>query len=211
MGEMKEYIYSRHAVHEVLCAKRRQVFSIAIAEGAQETGKLAEIIELAKAQTIQLNRAPRGKLDRITPNHQGVVAEVSGYPYSDMVEILDGIQDEPPFILLLDSLQDPQNFGALIRTAEAVGGAWRRHSAGALGGGDACCGQRIFRCERTSADRAFQSFAGDGCAPRCKRMAGGAGSSRGGGGGEFASSEGRIGAGGRLRGGGSARTDAQEV
>ena len=50
-----------------------------------------------------------------------MVAEADKYPYSDVVEILDNIKDEPPFILLLDSLQDPQNFGTLIRTAEAVG------------------------------------------------------------------------------------------
>ncbi len=118
---MREFLYSRNAVHEALLARRRQVFSIEIAEGAQEKGKLAEIVELAKEQKIKLTRAPRARLDKIHQNHQGVVAEVSGYPYSDVVEILDGSKDEPPFILLLDSLQDPQNFGTLIRTAEAVG------------------------------------------------------------------------------------------
>lgn len=118
---MKEFIYSRNAVHEALRAKRRQIFSIEIAEGAQEKGKLAEIVKLASQQKIKVNRVPRGRLDKIHQNHQGVIAEVSGYPYSDVVEILDSIKNEPPFILILDSLQDPQNFGALIRTAEAVG------------------------------------------------------------------------------------------
>lgn len=118
---MKEHIYSRNAVHEVLRAKRRQVFSIDIADSAQEKGKLAEILKLAGQQKIKVNRVPRGRLDKIHQNHQGVAAEVDKYPYSDVVEILDNIKDEPPFILLLDSLQDPQNFGTLIRTAEAVG------------------------------------------------------------------------------------------
>lgn len=118
---MKEYIYSRNAVYETLCAERRQVFSIDIAEGAQEKGTLAEIVKLAGQQKIKVNRVPRGKLDKVNQNHQGVVAEVSAYPYSDLVDILDSIKDEPAFILLLDSLQDPQNFGTLIRTAEAVG------------------------------------------------------------------------------------------
>ncbi len=51
------------------------------------------------------------------------MAEVSAYPYSDEVDILDHAkkQNEQPFILLLDTLNDPQNFGTLIRTAEAVG------------------------------------------------------------------------------------------
>lgn len=118
---MKETIYSRNAVHETLLAKRRQIFSIDIAEGAQEKGKLAEIVKLAGQQRIKVNRVPRGKLDKINQNHQGVAAEVSGYPYSDVVEILDNAKDKQPFILILDSLQDPQNFGTLIRTAEAVG------------------------------------------------------------------------------------------
>lgn len=118
---MKEYIYSRNAVHEALLANRRQVFSIDIAEGAQEKGRLAEIVKFAAQRKIKVNRVPRGRLDKVHQNHQGIIAEVSGYPYSDLVDILDSIKDEPPFILLLDSLQDPQNFGTLIRTAEAVG------------------------------------------------------------------------------------------
>lgn len=118
---MKEYIYSRNAVHEALLANRRQVFSIDIAEGAQEKGRLAKIVKLAAQRKIKVNRVPRGRLDKVHQNHQGIIAEVSGYPYSDLVDILDSIKDEPPFILLLDSLQDPQNFGTLIRTAEAVG------------------------------------------------------------------------------------------
>lgn len=118
---MKEFIYSRNAVYEAVVAKRRQIFSIEIAEGAQEKGKLAEIVKLAGQRKIKVNRVPRGRLDKIHQNHQGVIAEVSGYPYADVTDILDHVKDEPPFVLLLDSLQDPQNFGTLIRTAEAVG------------------------------------------------------------------------------------------
>lgn len=118
---MKELIYSRNAVYEVLVAKRRQVFSIEIAEGVQEKGKLVEILNLAKEQKIKVNRVPRTKLDKIHQNNQGIVAEVGEYPYSDVIEILDNSKEELPFILILDSLQDPQNFGTLIRTAEAVG------------------------------------------------------------------------------------------
>lgn len=118
---MKELIYSRNAVYEAIVAQRRQIFSIEIAEGAQEKGKLAEILSLAKERKIKVNRAPKAKLDKIHQNHQGIVAEVGEYPYSDTVEILENAKDELPFILMLDSLQDPQNFGALIRTAEAVG------------------------------------------------------------------------------------------
>ncbi|CAG1013355.1 Putative TrmH family tRNA/rRNA methyltransferase [Anaerolineales bacterium] len=118
---MKELIYSRNAVYEVLSARRRQVFGIEIAEGVQEKGKLTEILKLAQGQKIKISRVPRPKLDKVHENHQGIVAEVSGYPYVDVTDILDNAKGEPPFVLILDSLQDPQNFGTLIRTAEAIG------------------------------------------------------------------------------------------
>ena len=122
-GHMKEYIYSRNAVYESLRARRRDVFHVQIAEGAQEKGRLGEIIKIANQHGIKVNRVPRARLDKIHPNHQGVVAEVSGYPYSDLGDILENARsnEEEPFLLLLDSLNDPQNFGALLRTAEVVG------------------------------------------------------------------------------------------
>lgn len=120
---MKEFIYSRNAVYETLRARRRDVFEILIAEGAQEKGKISEIVELAKQRKIKVTRVPRPRLDKIHENHQGIVADVSAYPYSNVVDILDAARQksEPPFVLILDSLHDPQNFGTLLRTAEAVG------------------------------------------------------------------------------------------
>jgi 23S rRNA (guanosine2251-2'-O)-methyltransferase len=118
---MRELIYSRNAVYETLVAKRRQIFSIEIAEGVQEKGKIEQILQLAKEQKIKVNRVPRPKVDKVHQNNQGIIAEVSGYPYSDVIEILENAKGELPFVLMLDSLQDPQNFGTLIRTAEALG------------------------------------------------------------------------------------------
>jgi 23S rRNA (guanosine2251-2'-O)-methyltransferase len=120
---MKEFIYSRNAVYEALRARRREVFKIQVSEGAQEKGRLAEILRMAKESKIPVERIQRGRLDKIHQHHQGVAAEVGEYIYSDILEILDSARaaDEQPFILLLDSLNDPQNFGTLLRTAEAVG------------------------------------------------------------------------------------------
>jgi len=120
---MKEYIYSRNAVYETLCAGRRQIFQLLIAEGAQEKGRLGEIIALARQQKIKSERVSRRRLDSIHRQHQGVAAQVSGYLYHDLVDILTLAQKraESPFVLLLDTLQDPQNLGTLLRTAEAVG------------------------------------------------------------------------------------------
>ena len=118
---MKELIYSRNAVYETLRAKRREIFAIEIADTVQEKGRIVEITKLAGEQRIKVSRVPRAKLDKVHDNHQGVVAEVSKYPYSDVIEILERAKEELPFVLILDSLQDPQNFGTLLRTAEAIG------------------------------------------------------------------------------------------
>ncbi len=120
---MKEFLYSRNAVYETLRARRRQIFGLLVAEGAQEKGRLAEILKLAAERKIKVERAPRARLDKVHEHHQGIVAEVGAYPYSDLLEIMELAQQrgEPPFVLLLDSLNDPHNFGALLRTGEAVG------------------------------------------------------------------------------------------
>jgi 23S rRNA (guanosine2251-2'-O)-methyltransferase len=120
---MKEFIYGRNAVYETLRAKRRELFSLEIAEGVKETGRISEILQLAALNKIKATFVPRAKLEKLNANHQGVALEVGGYPYSDVVEILElaNRKKEPPFVLLLDSLQDPQNFGTLLRTAEVVG------------------------------------------------------------------------------------------
>jgi 23S rRNA (guanosine2251-2'-O)-methyltransferase len=90
----------------------------------KETGLVAEIVALAHQAKVAIERVERAALDRIgAVNHQGVAVEVSVYPYTDLEEILTQAEgrDEPPFLLVLDCLEDPQNLGALLRTAEIVG------------------------------------------------------------------------------------------
>ncbi len=120
---MKELLYSRNAVYETLRAGRRQAFQMLVADGAQPKGRLADVLKLAAERKIKVEHAPRARLDKVHRDHQGVVLEAGGYPYSDLLEILEVARErgEPPLVLLLDSLNDPQNFGALLRTAEAVG------------------------------------------------------------------------------------------
>lgn len=120
---MKEFIYSRNAVYETLRAKRRDVFRVEIAEGVQVKSKLTVILALASQRKIQVVKAPRARLDKIHENNQGIIAEVGKYPYGDLLDIFDRAREknEPLFVLLLDSLNDPQNFGTLLRTAEAIG------------------------------------------------------------------------------------------
>jgi 23S rRNA (guanosine2251-2'-O)-methyltransferase len=120
---MKEFIYSRNAVYETLRAKRRDVFKIELADNVQIKGKLAEIMALAQQRKVQVVKSPRARLDKVHEHNQGILAEVSAYPYADLLDMLESARqkNEAPFVLLLDSLNDPQNFGTLIRTAEATG------------------------------------------------------------------------------------------
>ena len=120
---MREIIYGRNPVYESLRARRRDVFRLQIAEGVQEKGRLIDILDLAGARRIPVERVPRLRLDKFSDSHQGVALEVSGYPYVGMDDILENAnqRSEALFVLVLDSLQNPQNLGTLIRTAESVG------------------------------------------------------------------------------------------
>lgn len=120
---MREWIPGRHPVYEVLRAGRRQVFELRLAEGVQVKGRLEEVVARCQSKGIPVKYLSRQALDaEITPN-QGVLLQVSAYPYVDLDDILRAAEKpgETPFILILDALQDPQNLGTLLRTAEAVG------------------------------------------------------------------------------------------
>lgn len=120
---MREWLYGRNAVYETLRAGHRQPFRLRLAQGAEEKGRLADIIRLGAERRLPLERVPRSSLDQLSSGHQGVALEVSPYAYSHIVDILKAAEriGEAPFILVLDTLQDPQNLGSLLRTAEAVG------------------------------------------------------------------------------------------
>ncbi|MEA3344677.1 MAG: 23S rRNA (guanosine(2251)-2'-O)-methyltransferase RlmB [Chloroflexota bacterium] len=119
---MAELLYGRHPVRESLLAGRRAFHRLLLVQGVEEQGIVSEIEDLARRAGVTLQRVPRGELDHLG-NHQGLAAEVSPYPYADWRDMLEAAEerDELPLLLLLDLLQDPQNVGTLLRTAEAVG------------------------------------------------------------------------------------------
>ena len=120
---MKEFIYGRNPVYETLRAKQRDVFRLQVAEGVQDKGRLTEILDLAAKRKIPVERVPRLRLDKLSESHQGVALEASAYPYVELEDILENAKtrSESLFVLILDTLQNPQNLGTIIRTAEAVG------------------------------------------------------------------------------------------
>jgi 23S rRNA (guanosine2251-2'-O)-methyltransferase len=120
---MREWIYGRNAVYETLKAGKRLVYRLRIAEHAQMKGRLAEILHEAELRKLKLEHVKREQLEPLGPGHQGIALEAGDYTYSALPDMLDlaRFRKEPPFLLLLDTLQDIQNLGTLLRTAEAVG------------------------------------------------------------------------------------------
>ncbi len=120
---MSDWIYGRNAVYETLRAKRRSFHALHFAHDLKSSESLARIEQLAAQAKLKIERVQRSSLDHISANHQGVALQCSPYVYSDVAAVLQRAQSrsEPPFLLLLDTLQDPQNLGSLLRSAEAVG------------------------------------------------------------------------------------------
>jgi len=120
---LKEWITGRNPVYEALRAKRRQAFRLLVAKGVKPEGQLPQILQIAQARRLPIEEVPRAQLDALANHHQGVALEASSYPYAALEDLLVNSQrqPEPPFFLLLDALQDPQNLGSLLRTAEAMG------------------------------------------------------------------------------------------
>lgn len=114
-----QIIYGRNAVTEAL-RSGRPCDRLLTVKGAG--GNVAPIIAKCKAQGIPIKEVPQTKLDFMTGNavHQGVVLTVAATEYSTVEEILEyaNAQNEAPFIIICDCIEDPHNLGAIIRTAE---------------------------------------------------------------------------------------------
>jgi 23S rRNA (guanosine2251-2'-O)-methyltransferase len=122
---MSELLAGRHAALEALRANKRRFFRLWLEgnEGTPAQGIVAEILTLAEAQNIPIRYIQRGLFDKLREervNHQGVALETGGFPYTSLDDILS-LRHPDPIFLLLDHVQDPQNLGTLIRTAEAMG------------------------------------------------------------------------------------------
>jgi 23S rRNA (guanosine2251-2'-O)-methyltransferase len=119
---MARVVYGVHPVRESLRAGRVQ--ALFVAEG--ETGPaLKEIFDAARAANVQPIPHLRAQLDALAHGgvHQGAVAIVGEYNYAQLDELVHVAKraGQPPLILVLDSVQDPGNLGALVRTAHVAG------------------------------------------------------------------------------------------
>lgn len=118
-----DLIAGRNAVSEAL-RSQRSINKILLQEGAHG-GSLGEIIALAKEKGVPVETVKAEKLDKLAKGlrHQGVAALAAPIAFRTLDDVFARAaeKNEEPFILLLDELQDPQNVGALIRSADAAG------------------------------------------------------------------------------------------
>lgn len=121
--EQSEYIYGRRTVLEALRSSPDRVNKLFVAQGARGEG-IGKIIELAKLNRVVTKVLPKRGLERYAPNasHQGVVASMTPTSYADADDLTEPYPGgDPALLVLLDGITDPQNLGAILRTAEAVG------------------------------------------------------------------------------------------
>ena len=120
-----DLLYGRQGVREALRAGRRHFHDLYLARGLKQNDVVQEIVALAKAKKLPVQQVDRDQLDvwLAGANHQGVMLRAGAYPYAEVATMLARAQkrDEPPFLLILDRVQDPQNLGSLFRAAEAFG------------------------------------------------------------------------------------------
>jgi 23S rRNA (guanosine2251-2'-O)-methyltransferase len=118
-------VYGVNPVRELLRGAAAEVSELWLAEGGTRGAAFAELERLARAVGAKVRGAPRAKLDRVagTDRHQGVVAVVADFRYAEVDELLAAAKasGRPPLLVVLDGVEDPQNLGAIIRSALALG------------------------------------------------------------------------------------------
>lgn len=114
-------IYGRHPVLEALRSGSREIERVLIAEGT----KADDVWRAAEDRGVRVEKASRSKLDGMIggAQHQGIVALVSVFAYSDLDDVIDEVmaRGEAPLVVALDLIQDPHNLGSLVRSALALG------------------------------------------------------------------------------------------
>ncbi|MBD8868375.1 23S rRNA (guanosine(2251)-2'-O)-methyltransferase RlmB [Nocardioides donggukensis] len=123
-GGDSEWVAGRNAVVEALRAEM-PVTGLYVAEGTERDGRLREAFALAADRGLALLEVPRAELDKMTAGavHQGLAARVPPYEYAHPDDLLEAAAalGQPPLVVALDSVTDPRNLGAVVRSAAGFG------------------------------------------------------------------------------------------
>ena len=123
MGYEEQKIEGRNAVLEAF-RSGKTIDKLSVQQGLQD-GPILSIIREAKKHDTIINYVAKERLDQMseTGKHQGVIAQAASYEYASVEDMLAAAREkgEPPFLFLLDGIEDPHNLGAIIRTANLAG------------------------------------------------------------------------------------------
>lgn len=116
-----DWIVGKNPVMEALKSERA-INKILVLQSLEKKS-FDQINHLAKRQNIFVQKVPKKKLDQLGNNHQGVAASIAAYEYAELDDLFENAKknDEAPFFILLDELEDPRNLGSIMRSADAVG------------------------------------------------------------------------------------------
>ena len=115
-----QQIEGRRAVHELLTAGRRKVHELMLSSGSEDAPELKALESLARDAGVRIKQVPADQIERRarTGAPQGVIAFAAPVPAADLDELL---ADPGAFLVALDGVTDPQNLGAVMRSAETAG------------------------------------------------------------------------------------------
>jgi 23S rRNA (guanosine2251-2'-O)-methyltransferase len=120
-SHQRSWLWGRHAVHETLVARRWTILELRLSEQLPPD-QVAVIHRLAERDGIPVQTEPAERLTQLVgrTDHQGYLARMAEYPYRSLSELRESMP-VPAAIAVLDAIQDPHNFGAILRSADVLG------------------------------------------------------------------------------------------
>lgn len=121
----EDFVFGRHAGIDYLKTQdAEKINKIFLQKGVQEDFA-NQVYQLARKKHLVIQNVPKNKLDQLTnsANHQGLVLSIASFEYVDLDQLVDKFDQEgkEPFLLMLDSIEDPHNLGSILRTCDATG------------------------------------------------------------------------------------------
>ena len=119
-----DWIYGRRPVLEVVKAEKRHLYEAVLPQEGHDSPEVAELRGLLLARGVPFRTMDRDELDELCEggNHQGVALRTGGFPYISIEQVIHDVkEDANALVLILDHIEDPQNVGSLLRTADAAG------------------------------------------------------------------------------------------
>lgn len=125
MTSNSDFVYGRHASIDFLKTQDASKINKVFLQNNIQESFAKQVYDLTRKKNLIVQNVPKSKLDRLVnqENHQGIVLAISSFEYADLDELLDKFDStgKTPFLLMLDSIEDPHNLGSILRSADATG------------------------------------------------------------------------------------------